>query len=136
MHQSVDRYSPDPDSQATSYDGHKITVLNLPWFLQWRSICITEVAAGYVLYIKVLLVISQNSQKSSCVRVSFLIKLAASGLNFIKKILWHRCFPVNFAKSIRILFLQNTSGWLLLALDVKKVDRKKIKREIFVLKIY
>ena len=29
---------------------------------------------------------------------------------FNKKRLWHRCFPVNFAKFLRHLFLQNTSG--------------------------
>ena len=30
----------------------------------------------------------------------------------IKKSLWHRCFPVNFAKFLRTSFLQNTScGW-------------------------
>ena len=34
--------------------------------------------------------------------------------NFIKKRLWHRCFPVNFAKVLRTLFLQNTSRRLLL----------------------
>ena len=34
--------------------------------------------------------------------------------NFIKKWLWHCCFPVNFAKFLRTPFLQNTSGWLLL----------------------
>ena len=28
--------------------------------------------------------------------------------NFIKKRIWHRCFPMNIAKH---LFLQNTSGW-------------------------
>ena len=28
----------------------------------------------------------------------------------LKKRLWHRCFPVNFAKFLRALFLQNTSG--------------------------
>ena len=33
--------------------------------------------------------------------------------NFIEKGLWHRCFPVNFAKFLGILFLQNTSGRLL-----------------------
>ena len=27
-----------------------------------------------------------------------------------KKRLWHRCFPVNFAKFLRTPFLQNTSG--------------------------
>ena len=32
----------------------------------------------------------------------------------IKKRLWHRCFPVNFAKFFRTTFLQNTSGRLLL----------------------
>ena len=33
-----------------------------------------------------------------------------------KKRLWHRCFPVNFAKFLRTPFLQNTSGQLLLVL--------------------
>ena len=28
--------------------------------------------------------------------------------------LWHRCFPVNFAKFLRTFFLQNTSGRLFL----------------------
>ena len=28
----------------------------------------------------------------------------------LKKSLWHRCFPVNFAKFLRTPFLQNTSG--------------------------
>ena len=30
---------------------------------------------------------------------------------------WHRCFPVNFAKSLRTPFLQNTSGRLLLVIS-------------------
>ena len=32
----------------------------------------------------------------------------------LKKRLWHWCFPVNFAKFLRISFVQNTSGRLLL----------------------
>ena len=32
----------------------------------------------------------------------------------LKKRVWHRCFPVNFAKFLRKPFLQNTSGRLLL----------------------
>ena len=43
---------------------------------------------------KAFLEISQNSQENACARVSFL-----------KKILWHRCFPVNFAKFLRTSFL-------------------------------
>ena len=32
----------------------------------------------------------------------------------LKKTLWHKCFPVNFAKFLSTLFLQNTSGRVLL----------------------
>ena len=41
----------------------------------------------------------------------------AAGLRtttLLRKRLWHRCFPVNFAKFLRTPFLQNTSGHLLL----------------------
>ena len=77
--------------------------------------------------------ISQNSQKSTCAKVFLLIKLQASGLQLYKKResgtgvflwiwpatlskkkLWHRCFPVNFAKFLIAPFLQNTSRRLLL----------------------
>ena len=37
----------------------------------------------------------------------------------LKKILWHRCFPVNFTKLLRTPFLQNTSGWLLLDFQIQ-----------------
>ena len=59
---------------------------------------------------KVFLEILQNSQENACARDSFWIKLQAWGL---KKSLWHRCFPVNFANCLKALFLQNTSGRLL-----------------------
>ena len=45
-------------------------------------------------------------------QILFLIKLQASGLrsaSLLKKIVWYRCFPVNFAKFSRTAFLQNTS---------------------------
>ena len=41
------------------------------------------------------------------------IRLVTQGLKpatLLKKRLWHRCFPVNFAKFLRNLFLQNTSS--------------------------
>ena len=37
----------------------------------------------------------------------------------LKKRLWHRCFPVNFAKCLRTPFSQNTSGRLLLHVGKK-----------------
>ena len=63
---------------------------------------------------KVFLEISQNSQKNTCARVSFLIKLQASGL-------WYRCFSVNFAKFLRTLFLQNTFRCCFLKIKIAKV---------------
>ena len=45
----------------------------------------TEAATRGVLEKEVFLEISQNSQENTYVRVSFLIKLQASGRNFIKK---------------------------------------------------
>ena len=53
---------------------------------------------------KVFLKIPQNSQESGLFFNS----------NFIKKEIWHRCFPVNFVKFLRTPFLENSSGRLLL----------------------
>ena len=48
---------------------------------------------------KVLLKILHKSQETTCVRVSFLIKLQAWSLQFmLKKRLLYRCFPVNHVK--------------------------------------
>ena len=58
--------------------------------------------------------ISQNSQESTCARVSFLIKLQAEACNFIKKETLARCFPVNFAKFLRTPFPTEHLRWLLL----------------------
>ena len=55
----------------------------------------------------------QNSQENTFVRVPFLIMLMASVSNFIKKESLAQVFPVNFAKSLRTSFLQNTSGRLI-----------------------
>ena len=41
-------------------------------------------------------------------------KRPARPATLLKKRLWHRSFPVNFAKFLRIPFLRNTSGRLLL----------------------
>ena len=47
----------------------------------------------------------------------FFNKVADLGpATLLKKRLWHRYFPANFAKFLRTLFLQKTSGWLLLNL--------------------
>ena len=60
---------------------------------------------------KVFFKISRNSQENTCARVSFFNKVAGlRPATLLKKRLWHRCFPVNFAKFLRNLFSQNTSS--------------------------
>ena len=61
----------------------------------------TEAATAGVFLKKVSLDILQNSQENTCARVSFLLK---KKLTLLKKRLWRRCFPVNFAKFLRTPF--------------------------------
>ena len=52
----------------------------------------------------------ENSQEHNCARVSF-NKVAGLRLaTLLKKRFWRRCFPENFAKFLRTVFLQNTFG--------------------------
>ena len=48
----------------------------------------------------------------------FFNKVTPQPATLLKKRLWHRCFPVNFAKFLGTPFLQNTSEWLLLQIHV------------------
>ena len=64
---------------------------------------------------KLFLKILQNSQENATAGVSFFSKV--SGLRpttLLEKRIRHKCFPVNFAKFLRALILQNTSGRLIL----------------------
>ena len=66
---------------------------------------------------KVFLEVSRNSQENTCPESLFNKVNNNKGLRpatLLKKRLFHRCFPVNFAKFLRTPFLQNTSGRLLL----------------------
>ena len=44
----------------------------------------------------------------------FFNKVAGAASNLLQKRLWHRCFPVNFVKFLRTLFLIEHLWWLLL----------------------
>ena len=52
------------------------------------------------------------SQESTCARVAFFNKVEAQRpATFLKKRIWHRCFPVNFVKFLRTSFcIEHTSG--------------------------
>ena len=64
---------------------------------------------------KVFLEIWQNSQENTCARVSFFNKVAGlRPATLLKKRLWHRSFPVNYAKFLKIPFFIEHLWWLLL----------------------
>ena len=84
-----------------------------------RSFCstflsITEVVAWRGSVKKVFLEILQNSQESTCARVSFLLKLQAEACNFIKKETLTQVFCCEFSKFLRTTFLKEHLRCMLL----------------------
>ena len=62
----------------------------------------------------VFLKFSQRSQENTCARVSFLINLQSESHNFTKKETLAQVSSWEFCEIFKSIFLQNTSGWLLL----------------------
>ena len=62
---------------------------------------------------------SRNTFIKKNTKSTFSRKMSISGLkygdfsNLLKKRLWHRCFPVNFAKFLKTPFLKEHPQWLL-----------------------
>ena len=70
---------------------------------------------GCVILKKVFLKISQKfTGKHMCQSLLFNKVAGPRPATLIKKRLWHRCFPVNFAKFLRTSFSIEHLGWLLL----------------------
>ena len=62
----------------------------------------------------------------------------AEACNFIKKGVWHGCFPMNFAKVLRTPFSQNLSGRLLLRVSevyLRNISDGAILSKLFLQKI-
>ena len=75
----------------------------------------TEVSTRGVLQKKgVLRNFTKFTGKHLCQSLFFNKVAGLSPAALLRKRLWHRCFPVNFAKFRRTPFLQSTSGRLLL----------------------
>ena len=95
-----------------------------------------------LIYIKkVFLRNSQNSQENICARVFFKKVKGVRPGTLLKNKLWHRCFPVNFAKFLRAPVLQNSYERLLLnnlvsvekvtvVLGIKNTIRWSIKMQV------
>ena len=72
--------------------GHGVNICNISFLL----VIIFPHTVRMCSIKKVFLEISQNSQENTCAS------------------LWHRCFPVNFAKFLRATFFTEHLWWLLL----------------------
>ena len=64
----------------------KLTI-NFKIEISFWTISVSEAATGGVQWKKMFLEILQNSQEKNCARVSFLIKLQASGTDVFQRIL-------------------------------------------------
>ena len=78
---------------------------------------------------KVFLEIFQNSQENTCAQVSW-------PATFLKKRLWHNCFPVNFTKFLRRPFLTEHIRWLLLNFENISKDFRSTVFQSFYRELY
>ena len=69
----------------------------------------------------VFLEISQNSQENTCARVSGL-----RSVTLLKQRLWHRCFPMYFAKFLRAPSFTEHFRWLLLKQTAPRFENPDI----------
>ena len=72
---------------------------------------------------KVFLKNSQHSQENTFARVLFRKVAGLRTVTLLKNRLWHRCFPVSFAKFLRTPFFQNTYGRVLLKTKEKILNK-------------
>ena len=84
---------------------------NIKTFSTAEELCAKAVVAVALYKIGVLKKFPKIHRKASVENSPF---NKVKAYNFIKKIIQHMCSPVNFAKFLRIHFLKNTSGRLLL----------------------
>ena len=128
-----------------SFDKRSILIWKLSVILCQKNLLSTKLfdnvlLAKYLIYVTATLICYnlQSEYRSSHSQKKFSIKFikthrktpaleslfnmvwGRNSCNFIKKRLQHSYFPVIFAKFLRIPFLQNTSGWLLLLMRLLK----------------
>ena len=88
---------------------------SLQCILKWINITMTEAVAQRFSVREGVLRNFAKFARNHLYQSLFFNKVAGlRPATLLKKLLWHRCFPVSFAKFLRTVFSQNTSGRLLL----------------------
>ena len=67
----------------------------------------------------------KSAKKHLCLRLFFNEVTNLRSATLLKKRFWHRCFPANFAKFLRIPFVQNTSERLLIWTTASETSNTK-----------
>ena len=68
---------------------------------------------------------AKSTGKRLCQSLFFNRVVGLRSATLLKKKLWHRCFPVNFAKFLRTPFVQKTSGQLLIWTTASETSNTK-----------
>ena len=91
-----------------SFDSYDKVFLESFWYSQAWNL---KTGISLFLIQHSLLIMFYLIKRISLIFLSFLAwNRSFMPANLLKKRLWHRCFPVNFAKFLRTSFLQNTFG--------------------------
>ena len=76
----------------------------------------------FLITLVVLTIATRSVLKDLCQSLLFNKVSGLRPATSLRKRLWHRCFPLNFAKFLRTLFLTENLRWLLLWLETYTTD--------------
>ena len=108
-----------------------IVIISLPQILKLTlALLSAEAVVQRCSVKKVFLEISQSHRKTPVPETLFNKFAGLRPATLLKKSLWHRCFPVNFAKFLRTPFFTEHLRWLLLYQAVFQYDQKKQDKNV------
>ena len=108
-----------------------IVIISLPQILKLTlALLSAEAVVQRCSVKKVFLEISQSHRKTPVPETLFNKFAGLRPATLLKKSLWHRCFPVNFAKFLRTPFFTEHLRWLLLYQAIFQYDQKKQDKNV------
>ena len=85
-------------------------------YTSWKILLAQHLVYREKFFLRIVQCVHRGVARSSLLEV-FCKKRCSWPANLFKKRLWHRCFPVNFAKFLRTAFLPEHLRWLLLCMQ-------------------
>ena len=108
-----------------------IVIISLPQILKLTlALLSAEAVVQRCSVKKVFLEISQSHRKTPVPETLFNKFAGLRPATLLKKSLWHRCFPANFAKFLSTPFFTEHLRWLLLYQAIFQYDQKKQDKNV------